>query len=87
MTEASYKPYEFVRIGQRGINLALVTTWRADRYERHPGDSSGAAGSTVEGFDVLTVRYVGGETEEFVREEATALLRILEQRASDALNP
>ncbi len=74
---------KFIKIGDKGINLALVRSWKASQA---PAGTSAVDKPFVRDgtfYDVLVIEYAGGGDEAFYREEATLLRQWLEANAED----
>ena len=72
---------KLLKIGSRGVNIANITGWTVDQRaastrDRQPASAGGH-------YESVTLTYIGGSSETFTDDEATALRQWLETQAED----
>jgi hypothetical protein len=75
-----------LKVGAKGVNVANISGWETSREEELSGDAT-ASPPYEHYYEVITLTYIGGGTDRFSREEATALRQWLEANAEDAMKP
>jgi hypothetical protein len=77
---------KLLKVGSKGVNIANIASWETSRVEELTGDAT-LVTSSEHYYEVITLTYIGGNTDRFSREEATALRQWLEANAEDATKP